>query len=56
MDEQQKFQSRAQLIALQVHGYWEKFENVVLYPFRKVADYFGQTHIFREQPTLRVVK
>ena len=60
MYEQQTFQSRGQLFALKVHAAWEKFENVVLYPFRKAADYLGQTNVFRqagETPvTLKVVK
>lgn len=57
MDTEQKFQSKGQLIALQIHAYWEKFENVVLYPFRKAAEYLGQTHVFREQAVqLKLVK
>ncbi len=59
MEEQQQFQSRAQLVALQVHAVWEKFENVVLFPFRWVAEQFGQTAIFRqseERPALKVVR
>ena len=58
-DEQQKFQSKAQLFALQVHAVWEKFENVVLFPFRKAAEWVGQTETFRqagEAPVLKVVK
>ena len=56
MDTEQKFQSRAQLFALKVHGYWEKFENVILFPFRWASEQFGQTHVFRERAVLRVVK
>lgn len=55
--EEQKFQSKAQLFALQVHAVWEKFENVVLFPFRWVADQLGQTHVFRQAETqLKLVK
>lgn len=56
MDTEQKFQSKAQLFALRVHAGWEKFENVVLFPFRWVSEQFGQTHVFRERPILRAVK
>lgn len=56
MQEQQKFQSNAQLAALKIHAAWEKFENVVLYPFRWLADRLGQTHVFQEQVKLRAVK
>jgi hypothetical protein len=60
MQEQQTFQSKGQLFALQVHAVWEKFENVVLYPFRKAAEYLGQTHVFQERirndAQLRLVK
>lgn len=57
-DEQQKFQSQAQLAALKVHAVWEKFENVVLFPFRWLADAVGQTDTFRRagEAQLRVVK
>lgn len=58
MQEQQLFQSKAQLAALQIHAAWEKFENVVLFPFRWLSDKMGQTHCFREQGQvqLRAVK
>jgi len=63
MDEQQKhsegipFQSQGQLFALRIHGYWEKFENIVLFPFRRLASYFGQTQVFEERAVqLKVVK
>lgn len=54
--EEQKFQSKSQLFALQVHAVWERFENVVLFPFRWLSDQCSQTRLFREEPTLRVVK
>lgn len=55
--EEQKFQSKAQLFALQVHAVWEKFENVVLFPFRYISDKVGQTDVFRQEtPSLTVVK
>lgn len=59
MEETQKFQGRAQLFALQVHAVWEKLENVVLFPFRWLSQYVGQTDIFRQEEerlTLRRVK
>lgn len=56
MQEQQTFQSQAQLVALKIHAVWEKFENVVLFPFRWVSEHLGQTHVFREQPALKLVK
>lgn len=56
MKDEQTFQSKAQLTALKVHAVWEKFENVVLFPFRWAAEKFGQTEAFRERDPLRVVK
>ncbi len=56
MHEQQLFQSKAQLAALKIHAAWERFENVVLYPFRWAAEHLGQTHVFQEQVKLRAVK
>lgn len=56
-EEQQKFQSRGQLFALQVHAAWEVLEHYVLYPFRWLSDQFGQTEGFREKEAqLRLVK
>lgn len=56
MDEQ-KFQSKAQLTALKVHAAWEKFENVVLFPFRWLGRQIDQTHTFQERGAqLKLVK
>jgi hypothetical protein len=54
---EQKFQSQGKLFPLKVDAVWEKFENVILFPFRWLADSMGQTDAFRERGvTLRVVK
>lgn len=61
---EQKFQSQGKLFALKVHAVWEKCENVVLFPFRWLAEKVGQTDAFRERDRqmapqvvpLRVVK
>lgn len=56
-EEQQKFQSKAQLFALTVHAVWERLEHYVLYPFRWVSEQFGQTDTFRQREAqLRLVK
>lgn len=57
MNEQQTFQSPAQLFALKVHAVWEKFENVVLFPFRWLARQVDQTRTFEERGAqLKLVK
>lgn len=55
MQNEQKFQSKAQLFALQVHGVWTKFEDVVLFPFRWVSAQVSQTHVFQQEPARVVV-
>ena len=59
MEEKQKFQSEGKLFALKVHAVWEKFENVVLFPFRWISNKLGATDAFIEaesRPSLKVVK
>lgn len=46
MEEKQKFQSEGKLFALKVHAAWEKFENVVLFPFRWISNRIGATDTF----------
>ena len=56
-NDKQTFQSDAQLLALKVHAAWEKFENVVLFPFRWLARQVDQTHVFQERAVqLKLVK
>ena len=56
MQEQQKFQSQAQLTALKIHAVWEKVEAFFSFPFRWLAEQCSQTEAFRERPALKVVK
>jgi hypothetical protein len=58
MNEEQKFQSKAQLTALKVHAVYMKVENVITFPFRWLASQVSQTEVFVEKPArkLRVVK
>ncbi len=59
MEEQQKFQSQAQLIALKVHAVVERIYGVILFPFTWAAEQMGMTHVFRQsetQPALKAVK
>lgn len=46
MDEEQKFQSKGKLFALKVHAVWEKFESIVLFPFRWISDKVSATDTF----------
>ncbi len=48
MYEQQEFQSNARLFALKLHAAYEKVENVILYPFRRLGLIAGETGKFQE--------
>jgi hypothetical protein len=49
MQEQQTFQTPAQLFALKLHGAYMKVENVITFPFRWASEQLGQTDIFRQR-------
>ena len=53
--EEQRFQSKAQLTALKVHAVVEKVYGVILFPLTWLAEQFGATHVFRmaEAPKAR---
>lgn len=56
MQEQQAFQTPAQLFALKAHAVYMKVENFITFPFRWAAERCGYTDTFRQQTTLRRVK
>ncbi len=58
MEEQQKFQSKAQLTVLKIHAVVDRIYDVVLFPLTWLAEQFGQTDQFRqrEPAPLKVVR
>lgn len=46
--EEQTFQSKGQLTALRIHATWIKMENVILFPFRYLAERCGRTDALKD--------